>query len=118
MNIRNPNLYLSSFWHWENFNDCFEDTNIRITDVDGLIERKGHFLLLETKLPGVDVPKGQAILFDAIIKQKNWNVLVIWGKTDMPRHWKLWGKEKVYSGGLFDLKDFISRWFHHADSNP
>lgn len=115
MNIRNPEDYLGSFWDWEVFNKCFEGTKIRITDVDGLVERNGHFLLLETKRPGVEVPLGQAILFDRICRDPHWLVLVIWGETDQPECWQLWGNPNKKHGNLQDLQAFISQWFRYAD---
>lgn len=115
VNIRNLKYFQSSFWDWSVFNDCFGNSNIRITDIDGLVERHGYFLLIETKLPAIEVPQGQAILFDAISKNKNWNVLVIWGETNNPLKWKLWRHPKIYYGGLPELRQFIYQWFLFAE---
>ena len=57
-NIRNADDYTASFWDWSIFNNCFGETTIRMTDVDGMVERKGRFLILETKKPTAEVPPG------------------------------------------------------------
>lgn len=115
-NIRSPESFEHSWWDWTQFNDCFSPTQIRITDVDGLVERHGHFLLIETKRPGVEVPRGQSILFDAIRKNPRWHILIIWGETDCPQSWQVWGKKKwSMTGTTKDLHALIRRWFHYAD---
>lgn len=37
---------------------------IRPTDIDGMVERRGHFLTLEWKEEGTPIPQGQRILFE------------------------------------------------------
>ena len=114
-NIRNADNFAASWWDWTLFNDCFQPTKIRITDVDGLVERNGHFLLIETKGIGVPVPQGQAILFDAIRRDSRWHVLVVWGDTNQPQRWKVWGYRAEFTGGMDDLRKLIRRWFRYAD---
>ena len=79
MTIQNPIAFVNGLWDWGFLDRCFGNTNIRVTDIDGMVERNGKFLLIETKQYGVDIPTGQRIMFD------NWlalgqTLLVIWGK--------------------------------------
>lgn len=48
--------------NWSIFNECFRPTKIRVTDVDGLVERNGQFLFIEVK-QRKSIPQGQQILF-------------------------------------------------------
>lgn len=114
-NIRNEKYYHDSWWDWTPYNQCFDGTKIRITDVDGLVERKGHFLLIETKRPGVDIPSGQRILFDRLKEQPRWNILVIWGETNCPQTYQLWGYSTIYRGNQSDIIQVLRRWFRHAN---
>ena len=52
-NIRDIEKFRRAAWDWTPFNNCFrgidgEATGIRISDIDGHVERKGHFLWFET----------------------------------------------------------------------
>ncbi len=52
-NIRNIEHFTKAFWQWAPYNGCFiskegQATGIRISDIDGHVERKGHFLWIET----------------------------------------------------------------------
>lgn len=91
MTIRNKDVYMGNLWDWGFLDDCFGGTRIRVTDLDGVVERKGHFLYLEAKSPGKDVPKGQQIMFNHLIAEKNKAVLVIWGKPNVPEMAQFWG---------------------------
>lgn len=114
-NIRSGEHYAESWWDWTPYNTCFEGTHIRITDVDGLVERNGQFLLIETKRPGIPVPMGQRILFDRITKQPNWHVLIIWGETDCPQKYMLWGYKPIVETDQNGVKSLIARWFKYAN---
>lgn len=115
-NIRNREHFEASWWDWSVYNECFYPTKIRITDVDGLVERRGNFLLIETKMPGASVPTGQSILFDQIAKSSKWNVIVIWGDTGAPQTYQLWGDAKK-KASTKRMKAIFRRWFELAESN-
>ena len=59
---------------------CFGDTNIEPMDLDGIVERKGRFLVFETKNPGVEIPKGQEITLRALARTELFTVFLIQGK--------------------------------------
>jgi hypothetical protein len=114
-NLRNVNYYIESLWDWTPYNECFNGTKIRITDIDGLVEHQGNFLVIETKRPGIPVPKGQEILFNRLTEDKRWHVLIIWGETNEPESWQVWRFSKVYhSSEDGHPKDLITRWFKYA----
>lgn len=102
------------------FNGCFGSTNIRPTDVDGLIERNGHGLFIETKAKTVQsIPVGQMRTLEWFAKGLNQTVLVMFGAPNFPER-----AFALYPGGLrhdFEhvdvetMRDFVTRWFAYAE---
>lgn len=120
MNIVDPEAFLASVWDWSFLNDCFHGTNIRITDIDGHVERKGHFLYFETKGPNVEVSQGQMIMFKMLTKDHAFDVIIIWGNPNKPQRAQIISRGKEYR--IFDcdtnkLHDVVSRWFQYANKN-
>jgi hypothetical protein len=113
MTINDPEAYVASLWDWGPFDECFGDSRIKITDVDGMVEHHGQFLLIETKLPGVVIPEGQRILFDHLVSDGRWRVLIIWGHPGVPEHIQLWGHNTIATD-LTRVKRIISRWYRYA----
>ncbi len=114
MSIYNKDAYFASLWDWKILKGCFGNTLIEPTDVDGLIERNGKFLLLETKLPGVKINKGQEIMFDNLIKINGFTILVIWGHPGCPEQLQFW-RRKIYKADIKLLRTMITRWFQFAN---
>lgn len=114
MNIRDMDTYVSQIWDWSFLNDCFGETKIRVTDVDGLIERNGHFLLIETKMPKQEIPVGQAILFEKFAREERHHVLIVWGYKNKPVAAQFWGRP-VMDADEQSLKAIIRRWFKYAN---
>ena len=46
-NLRDPWDALQALWGWDILKGCFGTTKIRPMDIDGMVERNGHFLFLE-----------------------------------------------------------------------
>lgn len=75
---------LRSFDEWSrsirNYELLFGDTELQGTDVDMLMERRGHFLVLEGK-PLIDgqvfLPLGQYIAFKALAAVPNFTVFIV-----------------------------------------
>ena len=90
-NLRSVASYLRSMWDWTDFNTCFTGTKIRISDIDGMVERKGRFLVIEAKNPSEEEAlasgrnRGQLLLFQNLQK-KGFTVIVAFGRTtnDVP----------------------------------
>ena len=85
--INDQPKFVESLWNWDILKGCFGN-GIKPTDIDGLVERNGHFLLLEAKNPGKEVPVGQQILFDKLVaipsadSLATFTVFVVWGRRD------------------------------------
>lgn len=79
--INNPEKFLAGFWNWSFLDECFEG-KIKMSDLDGIVERRGHFFVLETKQNGVTVPAGQRIMFENMAKTGLITVVILWGKQN------------------------------------
>jgi len=110
-------------WDYSMLDGCFGNTKIRPMDVDGLIERNGHGLFIETK--GRDVEHfsvGQMRTLEWMSVGLNQTVLVLFGEPNKPER-----AFAMYPGGLRvdfgqvdvdKVRDFVSRWFAWAERTP
>jgi len=114
-NIRDAEDYEASFWDWAFLNECFAPTNGRVTDIDGLIERNGKFLIIETKKPGAKIPQGQQILFDHMRGTGIMTVLIIWGAPNKPEKAEVVTRKwnHIIEGDDVEgrIKRLVRRWF-------
>jgi hypothetical protein len=116
-NLRNPKDWRNSFWDWTFYNECFAPTRIRLTDIDGFVERQGNFLILETKRPGAILPEGQRIMFKRMAKTGLFTIFIIWGPTNIPQEiiqitQSIWTSPKKCNTAI--LKRMIREWFENA----
>jgi hypothetical protein len=119
MTINNLNTYIEQLWDWGFLNNCFKPTKIRVTDMDGLVERNGHFLLIEAKSLGKDIPIGQQILFNNLIKSDRWHVLILWGAPNSPEKLQLWGHHSAPKPtNETKVQKIVRRWFVWASRQP
>lgn len=121
MNIRNEHAARNSLWDWTPLNECFRGTNIRVTDIDGFVERNGKFLVIETKKPKDEIPQGQSITFDALLKTGYFTVILVWGPRNVPQEIRVLTrderKNKHYLKADTDLlKKIVAEWFLYADA--
>lgn len=119
MTINDPQMYINSLWDWGCLNGCFGDTKIKPTDIDGFVERNGRFLIIETKLPTVEVPAGQEITFSRLINTGYFSIIIVWGNPNNPEMIKVITrkKEKIYSHtNIKQLRDIVTSWFNWANS--
>lgn len=116
MNIRDINTYQNSFWDWTFLNECFQGTNIRVMDIDGAVERNGHFLFIETKAEGEGIPFGQQIFYRTLCLFPRCHVLILWGKPNEPTAAQFIGHKKM-SVDTAKVQEFVRRWFDHANKN-
>ena len=121
MTINNPALYMQGIWDWAILDGCFGTTRIKPTDVDGLVERNGMFLVLETKAPGAHLPEGQAITFKALVRKAGAVVIVVWGEQNRVQKTKVFSRK--YPDGLEEtanndrLRELVSGWFAMANAH-
>lgn len=116
MTIEDPVRYVEGIWDWGILKGCFGDTRIEPTDVDGLVERNGHFLLLEAKAPGVPVKQGQWWTFNALRNTGYFTIIVVWGQTNAPEAMQVLYPPPLAAGpkkqaDLNDLRNVVSWWF-------
>jgi hypothetical protein len=65
-------------------------------DFDGVVERRGQFLLFETKGPGVPIPAGQRYTLQCVAALPQWTVVILWGKTATAlRGYEVWQRGRV-----------------------
>lgn len=115
MTINNPQSFVGQLWDWSVLNGCFGDTKIAPTDVDGLVEHNGHFLMLEAKNSGVTIPVGQAILHNAWLSYRH-SLIVIYGDPGKPTRLEcyLFGsrKPRISDPATIELlRAMVNYWF-------
>ena len=91
------------------------------SNVDMVLERKGHFLFGEWKRDGEKISKGQEILLKALSGLPKTTVLVVSGDTDngmrVERFWKVLSNSQCIEcgKGLIAFKNYITEWYLVAD---
>ena len=65
---KGKNCYIEQVPNWAVFNECFPGTNIKVSDVDGVVEHKGHFLFFEVKQNTKSIQYGQQLLFEMLTR--------------------------------------------------
>jgi hypothetical protein len=91
------------------------------SDIDMVLERKGHFLFGEWKRPGENISEGQRIMLRALHKVPKVTVLIIEGDTDdgmrVSNFWQLAdGKLSRMGGSVDELLSYVKDWLAAADS--
>ena len=111
--------------NWAIFNESFKPTKIKITDIDGVVERNGWFLFIEVKQNTKDIPIGQRILFEKLTeisdcitvillylhgtgKEMDIREYAMFQKGNMIRDWTPTNTEAI--------KGVITRWFQHVNN--
>lgn len=117
MTINNLELFISGLWDWGILNGCFGGSRIRPTDIDGLVEKNGYFLLFETKRQGASIPMGQKIMFNNMIATQKFTVIVAWGETNTPtkllmmtRH----GEQEYNPATIESFRGIVTKWYDWA----
>ena len=105
------------------FDDCFGG-NIEMMDIDGVVERNGHFLLLEWKTNGGTLHQGQRILLSKFTeKGKKFLAVVVFGPVNPTSITELQiipyvlGEAKpAETVTLEQLQAKVRKWYEWADS--
>jgi hypothetical protein len=93
------------------------------SNVDGICERKGKFLIMEWKRRSEKVSEGQKILLKALASKDDFMVVIIYGNTDnsmMIDKYFLVQKDgscMLAGQGLEMFKGFYRQWYELADGN-
>ena len=114
MSIRNMDSYIKNLWDWKVLNGCFGDSKTAVSDIDGIIERHGQFLVIEAKSAGKDIPMGQSILLSALAKLDAFKVLIVWGEPGHVVAMSLW------PGAMFNatnetFRATVAAWYKKAN---
>lgn len=71
--------YADGLPNWGMLEGCFGAGRIRPSDIDGVVDRNGRFLILESKRVGAQVKEGQHILFQSLAETGLFTVIVFFG---------------------------------------
>jgi len=79
---RSPSAGFDGIWDWDFLKGAFGPT-IMPMDIDALVERRGHFVIFETKKTGVEIPQGQKIALGKLIELGRGHItlIVVFGKS-------------------------------------
>lgn len=97
--------------------------NLVPSNVDGILERNGQFLILEWKKPGEKVSEGQKRLLQAFAAKPSFMVVIIYGNTDngtiIDSFWQLTSEGKPFKAGVGfgSFKEWYISWYMFADGN-
>ena len=92
------------------------------SNVDGIAERNGKFLVMEWKRPNEKISKGQEFLLKALAKTPNFVVIIIIGDTDngmnIERFYYLQpiGKNVLIGTSTQEFKDYYTFWYDWANN--
>lgn len=113
------------FWKWiiEAIKEINPKSNISPMDFDGVVERKGHYLICETKDPNKPISNGQNLTLNNLCNAKSFSIVKIWGK-DIPEKMIInygWEKPEIRhitrSLQIRAYKHYIKKWYKYADEN-
>ncbi len=131
--ITSPSAFLSSpasgfdgVFDWSWTHGCFGETKITPMDFDGVVERRGNFLVFETKGVGVDVPRGQLFALQEFYKIGVATLLFVQGKVQ-PEFAMVWCQPGFKAGKQMRSHEpidrdraanFVREWYAFADKTP
>ena len=97
-----------------------DNPNFCPSNIDGIAERNGKFLVMEWKRPNEKVSEGQRKLLQAFAKKPDFTVLIIEGNTDdglvVNDFWQLHAFRHSQVGhGPEELKAFYVMWYEYAN---
>ena len=138
-----PAMGFDGIFDWDWTKGCLGTQHITPMDIDGLTERKGNFLLFETKNKGNPIPQGQWITICKLYELGCFTV-VFCDKTNPPSQMSVWtapnfmgdkgkkmpfteevvGGKKVFHPEYIDIagnperaRNFIFNWYNFANKN-
>lgn len=132
--IKHPETFLKSpaagfdgVFDWSWTGGCFGNGKITPMDFDGVVERKGNFLVFETKDRFVPVPHGQLLTYRSAFNIGCFTIIFIEGK-ERPERAKIWCQPGFMDGLVMQehiaIRDFekfrqvVSDWYLYANQNP
>ena len=136
MTIRNLSRFTNALWDWGVLRECFTD-GCSVADIDGQVERRGQFLIIEAKGPGVQISSGLARTFNRYLEIGHHTPLILYGEPGRyrqccllcgnpttfekeppaPTHMQIWPNEAIPCD-LALVQEFVRDWFRWADDQP
>tara|TARA_R110002126_G_scaffold277833_2_gene423917 strand:+ start:248 stop:619 length:372 start_codon:yes stop_codon:yes gene_type:complete len=98
-----------------------KNPNFVPSNIDGIAERKGQFLVMEWKRKGEAVSTGQRILLQSLASLHNFLVVIIEGNTDeelVVENFYLvqaQGQCILIGNGVQSFKEYYLQWYEYAD---
>ena len=122
MTIASPEKYMRALWDWGMFDGCFGNSRIKIGDIDGIVESRGHFLLIEGKSVGVPIPEGQRIMIGKLLEIPQFTIICLWGTPPnrINRIEVRNGKEviTIAHATIGDLRSVVAEWYAGTIHGP
>lgn len=86
------------------------------SDIDQVLERRGHFLYIECKRPHQPIPRGQEILFDHLSTPPPKSVLVLQVVGNPPDEIQQfgWWRQPLKAGTVDDVRRLVRAWWDWA----
>ena len=137
-----PAMEFDGLFDWDWTEGCFGQKFIRPMDIDGMTERKGNFLIFETKSKGNPIPAGQYFTLDKLYRMGVFTI-VFCDKVNPPTQLSVWTApglindfgtrmkcpqsedKKVFYPEYTDISEapqkavnFIKKWYEFANNNP
>ena len=114
---------LASHTDYGDFKGLIPDNPMFVpSNVDGIAERNGHFLIMEWKRNGEKISEGQKRLLKALAANPRFMVVIIYGNTDngtvIESFWQLTVDGKPFKAGIgFEsFKEWYRLWYDFAES--
>jgi hypothetical protein len=134
--IRNLYRFTNALWDWGVLNDCF-DHGCRVSDIDGQVERRSEFLILEAKGPGVSISSGLARTLNRYLELGHHTPVILYGESGhyrqcclycgnpttfekdppAPTQLQIWPHDAIPCD-LRTVQEFVRAWFTFADDQP
>jgi hypothetical protein len=117
-------------FHWDFLLPAFAGTTITPMDIDALVERNGMFLAFETKSPGCEIPRGQALALERLVWACRGRMKVITINAKHPDEiaaWQVWTldengnppiRKRKQEGTAEKLTAGVKRWFQQVNLQP
>lgn len=111
-NIRDIEGVIRGMWDWGFINEAFAPTKIRTSDIDGIVERRGYFLILEGKPLGATLAQGQEIMLRKLADTPRFTVILVEGEAPNTV-WRLTdiGRNRSWDADNAELVATCRRWF-------
>lgn len=119
--IRNFEGVREGFIDFSAFDGCFPNDRLSFTDLDGMMERKGNFLVLEKK--GINrLTLGQKLLLKQLLALGVFTIIVFGPSEYKPEFITVYYPDGnmcvAQNPSHKELRRVISEWFKYADSHP